>query len=440
MEFRFRADDDRTSTYFSPPLSDAEQALRAGYISDGIGRNDFVRNPIDVREVILRELERERIREEIIAAEIVRKRALEAEVRTELLIERELALQRIEGFSRSDPRVPFMNHSDGSRTRLDERLSFSSRPEVGISEILRFQHLPESRVPEVKSLPVMSKGPVIFVMVKPRDAFWEYMVEISDKRIKCKFCGEVISGTITRAKYHLAKMSNRDVKLCPNVPEAVFASPETVMGEAEMKKQKLTEGSSNTTACNPTGVPKPMYPNLVGTKRKAVTPAAAGANEIPVGSSKKEPQKEWSCALCRVSSTTEEGLNEHLEGKKHQAKEAELRANRRLPVSKKQKRQDLKKKNGESIQKKSNPVDLIKKYKYWCEMCRAGARTEYLMAAHQRGKKHMTLVMELVQNGGVVPAIVNLPEPTSQKATDTNVLSGEGNEETTESMGEEVDE
>ncbi|KAF8407297.1 hypothetical protein HHK36_006424 [Tetracentron sinense] len=91
-------------------------------------------------------------------------------------------------------------------------------------------------------------------MVRPRDTFWEYMVEISDKRMKCKFCGEVISGTITRAKYHLAKMPNRDVKPCPNVPEVVFASAETVMEEAEMKKQKLIEGSSSITACNPTGV------------------------------------------------------------------------------------------------------------------------------------------------------------------------------------------
>ncbi|KAF8408595.1 hypothetical protein HHK36_004658 [Tetracentron sinense] len=95
---------------------------------------------------------------------------------------------------------------------------------------------------------------ILTKMVRPMDTFWEYMVEIFDKRMKCKFCGDIISGTITRAKYHLTKMPNRDVKPCPNVPEAVFASAKMVMGEAEMKKQKLTEGSSSTTACNPMGV------------------------------------------------------------------------------------------------------------------------------------------------------------------------------------------
>jgi len=41
--------------------------------------------------------------------------------------------------------------------------------------------------------------------------------------------------------------------------------------------------------------------------------------------SKKLVQKEWSCALCQVSTTSENCLREHLKGKKHKDKEKELR-------------------------------------------------------------------------------------------------------------------
>lgn len=41
----------------------------------------------------------------------------------------------------------------------------------------------------------------------------------------------------------------------------------------------------------------------------------------------KKVQKEWSCALCLVSTTSEKCLKIHLQGKKHKTKEEELRAN-----------------------------------------------------------------------------------------------------------------
>ncbi|GFY80967.1 hypothetical protein Acr_01g0007760 [Actinidia rufa] len=103
MEFKFRAIDKQASTY-SPPSSStsyfAEQALRVGYSGPNSERSvELFRNPRDVRESILREMEKERIREEIIAAKIARKRLLEAEVRREMMLEREMALRRAEGFS-----------------------------------------------------------------------------------------------------------------------------------------------------------------------------------------------------------------------------------------------------------------------------------------------------------------------------------------------------
>jgi hypothetical protein len=82
-----------------------------------------MRNPGDVREAIEWELEKDRIREELIVADIARRRVLEAEVRTALMIEREMAVRRLaatatpEGLSleerlamRFDPRLPPLMH------------------------------------------------------------------------------------------------------------------------------------------------------------------------------------------------------------------------------------------------------------------------------------------------------------------------------------------
>ncbi|GLT60581.1 hypothetical protein SLA2020_333420 [Shorea laevis] len=45
-------------------------------------------------------------------------------------------------------------------------------------------------------------------------------------------------------------------------------------------------------------------------------------------SSPKKVQKEWSCALCLISTSSENCLKKHLQGKKHKAKEEEQRADR----------------------------------------------------------------------------------------------------------------
>lgn len=91
-----------------------------------------MRNHNDFREAILREREKERIRDEILAIEIAKRRVLEAEVRRELaVLEREMAIRRggPDGLSLEDqwasmrfdgPRLP-LSHP------LDEHLPLPSR-------------------------------------------------------------------------------------------------------------------------------------------------------------------------------------------------------------------------------------------------------------------------------------------------------------------------
>ena len=57
-----------------------------------------------------------------------------------------------------------------------------------------------------------------------------------------------------------------------------------------------------------------------GEKRKAVT--------LPIDdneSLQKKAKKEWTCELCQISTTSEKGLNDHIQGKKHKANKESTR-------------------------------------------------------------------------------------------------------------------
>ncbi|THG04336.1 hypothetical protein TEA_011048 [Camellia sinensis var. sinensis] len=190
MEFKFRAKDGQASTTHVPPSSTigyfTQQALRGpytiplyftsltkseekihifpGYSFPDFGHSsDFIRNPSNVREAIQRELEKERIREEIIATEIVRKRMLEAELRREMALAREMALRRGEGFStfsaqsamRFEPRLSLLHQSEGRfleerlALSLEERLGYQAHHSVGGFEMMRFTRNAEPKISEI---------------------------------------------------------------------------------------------------------------------------------------------------------------------------------------------------------------------------------------------------------------------------------------------------
>ncbi|ESR66831.1 hypothetical protein CICLE_v10009572mg [Citrus x clementina] len=112
MEFKFRAIDERTTPCRSSPSPSShslsyfsEQALRVNYSMDP----NFMHNPRDFY-TIQREIEKERIRHEIITAENLRRRLLEEEVRRELMMEREMARASEMGLS-MDERLSMQLHS-----------------------------------------------------------------------------------------------------------------------------------------------------------------------------------------------------------------------------------------------------------------------------------------------------------------------------------------
>ncbi|KAF7126394.1 hypothetical protein RHSIM_Rhsim11G0142600 [Rhododendron simsii] len=84
---------------------------------------------------------------------------------------------------------------------------------------------------------------------------------------------------------------------------------------------------------------KRVVPNLAQNEKKTVgageikgeTVAAAGGEKkaLEITDSEKV-QREWTCALCQVTTTCEEDLNSHLQGRKHMDKCEELKASKKV--------------------------------------------------------------------------------------------------------------
>ncbi|KAI8570319.1 hypothetical protein RHMOL_Rhmol01G0025300 [Rhododendron molle] len=403
MDSRFRAIDGRPPTTYAPRPSTSnvsyftEQARRVGYLGPNFGNTaERIRNPNPMHpmhEAVQRELEKEQIREEIIAAEKARRRALEEEVRREMMLEREMALRRGGGdgftnFSGFEPRHSVMQHQFEGRSleerivsAIEERFSNGGR-RAGIGggfETVPFQRIAEPKVTEVKPTSEVCKEKVIFL-----------------------------------------------------------AKPE----------------------------------GLSGTKRKAATPPTVCATEPPSVGPKRKRKEEWSCAICQVSATSERGLNEHLQGKKHKSKEAGLITqkagknyaiglfpkktskpiklveptnNKNLEQLQKSKPEDVKpnndlalvvyasdskNKNGDSEKMQDKGADWKKiqknknRFKFWCEMCQVGAFSEKVLHRHMKGKKHLGGLQRLEEKSRCGVA-ANLDEATKGSLKDGETMENE---------------
>ncbi|TMW84260.1 hypothetical protein EJD97_025520 [Solanum chilense] len=409
-------------TYFS------QQAIRvsAGYMAPQFeNMPDHIQNqPANMREAIWREIEKEKIKQEIIAEEKARRHMLELEVRRELMMERELAKQSGEGLSPfSSPAMsfshtlPFSNQQSVVRS-VEERIARSledrmgrdisvsrlgARNEIGRLEIVPF----EERIPEIP--------------------FQQRSVEPENSALK--------------------PVSHSSVPMISELQSPLEPSKE---------KDKIILLAK---------------PSVSGAKRKAVTPPVKVASQPPSSSvPNKNGKEDWSCALCQVSATCERGLNDHLQGKKHKSKEAALREQRfgknysiglfpKKPkinnlseadgnvnmeqMVKPQVELLLQNKSGERsslvILEKEGAEDTItptlhhnaddlkktanaapkkqkarKKYKFWCATCKVGALSEVSLEAHRVGKKHKARL--LVLSSAAASAVKVESTPTVNEA------------------------
>ncbi|GAY55539.1 hypothetical protein CUMW_164940, partial [Citrus unshiu] len=271
----------------------------------------------------------------------------------------------------------------------------------------------------------------------------------------------------------------------------------TKVEEESVKANKTVVGSDQKGEGGQAQQVKP-YPNLCGSNQEAATlPADSGK---PCSTGSKKPMH-WSCALCRVSSTSKRDLDEHLRGKKHEAKEEELLGGQKwtkkstesidsagqemktkveeesVKANKIVVGSDQKGEGGQAQQVKpypnlcgskqeatTLPADSgkpcstgSKKPMHWsCALCQVSSTSKRNLDEHLRGKKHkakeeglerekkhMARSNESKKNDEAVSlttstTIVTPLEPT-EKVEDEDVVAKESNEETVDGVIENAE-
>jgi hypothetical protein len=68
------------------------------------------------------------------------------------------------------------------------------------------------------------------------DIAWNHGVAIdgTGRKIKCKYCGKIVSGGVYRLKHHLAG-TNKNVEACPTVPIEVKVQMWDVVASLQQK-------------------------------------------------------------------------------------------------------------------------------------------------------------------------------------------------------------
>ena len=132
-----------------------------------------------------------------------------------------------------------------------------------------------------------------------------------------------------------------------------------------------------------------------------------------------EVQKEWTCAICQVTTKSETTLYSHLQGKRHKATCEELKLitrakNKGFPTSTPKKHEHLKQtkkkcasSNGlkeegnikqrdvHGLQKNSKKVVQNTHSPLWCYICNLRCTSKVDLESHRKGKKHLTRIQEL---------------------------------------------
>ncbi|RVW60200.1 hypothetical protein CK203_088202 [Vitis vinifera] len=102
-------------------------------------------------------------------------------------------------------------------------------------------------------------------------------------------------------------------RLSPLAPSAVEVFNRMSL-EGDSSFQEELDGNKESTNVN----------SSIYEKKRTEGQAAEGDCEHPVAIVNKK--SEWSCALCQVSTTSEQSLNDHLQVKKHKSKASKLKA------------------------------------------------------------------------------------------------------------------
>ncbi|RVX13457.1 hypothetical protein CK203_021027 [Vitis vinifera] len=352
MDSRFLTNTQSRITYFSPSSSNLsyfqQQALQAGMNGVYLTRSEYVRGGVGTREMIQCEIEKEQIREEIIGAEIARLCMLEAECRREILMNRDSALQMSLEFlmtmhdqydGTSNERLTSLAPSAvGAFNRMhqsDERLSPLAPSSVGVFN--RMHEFSEKLSPLAPSaVGVFNRMHEFSEKLSP---LAPSAVGVFNRMHEFEF-SEKLSPLAPSAVGAFNRMHEFSEKLSPLAPSAVG-----VFNRMHRFGERLSP-----LAPSAVGVSNRMH-HFGGTRdNERLSPLAPSAVEVfnrmslegdssfqeeldgnkestNVNSTIYEKKRtEGQAAEGDFSTTSEQSLNDHLQGKKHKSKASKLKA------------------------------------------------------------------------------------------------------------------
>ncbi|CAL0307062.1 unnamed protein product [Lupinus luteus] len=329
MEFKFRANDEAPPPAPPPPVRApittsypttvtyiSHRSLRDGFsgMIPSPRHTSFPMPTNSARETLRRELEKEQIRREIIAGEIERRRELEEEVR------RELALERGWGMTMAETSHGFSFEERVSMTRLNPSshlFNNNARSQPQLSQLMPPAEL--KPYPETNNDNVIKLGPVKYMSPSvyrldttawPQSQLPQLMAPAEEFKPSPETNNDKVLTLFPSPRRYRLDNNNKN-NAWPQPPLAQLMAP-----GGEFKPSLETNNEFVKQA-------KPD-PDRYDKKRKAATPDVDRNDQFP-SSLKKKPKEDWSCAVCQVSATSEKGLKDHLQGKKHKAKEIALR-------------------------------------------------------------------------------------------------------------------
>ncbi|XP_058190864.1 uncharacterized protein LOC131308068 [Rhododendron vialii] len=132
-------------------------------------------------------------------------------------------------------------------------------------------------------------------------------------------------------------------------------------------------------------------------KEKTVATAVGESKAVEITDSEKV-QREWTCALCQVTTTSEKIFYSHLEGRKHKAQE--------LKASKQVNENEGSSSSVASPEPKETPsVDRLnedgtkkQEYKFQCTICDVKMHNEITLVSHLGGKKHLSKTLQHIND------------------------------------------
>ncbi|BBH08617.1 putative endonuclease or glycosyl hydrolase with C2H2-type zinc finger domain [Prunus dulcis] len=422
MEFNFRSLDKRSP----PPLpstlgyfSQHPHALRAT-------------QQTQTAAMIERQLEKEKIREEIMAAE--RRRLLEVEVRRELMLERDIVMRR----AAAADGLAFDHHPRLLHHSLDhDRFAASLINNHNLLPLL-------TTINQIDQGTQQSQLMALLILCK-------LIFHLSVRLEKPTFLNYVFAA--------IPSLVLAWPKPCVRLHKKLFSFVHSIFVKAAERVVQFT-------------LEILLRLNLAQffLELSGKTPPTASASELPPTGLKKKHKEIWSCAMCQVSARSQKVFNQHLNGKKHKANEARLRAQKldkssssaplskqtakfsepeevtesldpsdgldekmqdactskekkeELPMQKDHCREDLKIKDEVEMVQGPGRKEAVrkKKFKFWCERCKVGAYSPKVMLAHMTGKKHIARRQEVTQSNVPIASSLASSVEASKEAEDAD--------------------